>query len=394
MRLLPAIVLLPLSAFASSLGAAQPQLPSSAEVDVAPEPPDVQTEVSRWESDFSRARTWLRDGQFAAAAAAFSALAERADNATRKRAALEASWLAIYWSKRGYALTLRRAEAAIPSRPDRRSTDEIALLYTSSFFYGLGSGFTLALQTQPDAAAGVVLPTLALVGLSGLVVYGYDTRVGLRYGAAQSVTSGLYIGLEEGLAWLLWYQSRAPDSKELSGETISTVLWASATVGALAGGFVGQRFGTTPGRASLMGSGALWSGAVAGLGVYALSGEGHVGLLASALALNAGVLAALVVGQEVEPSVARVRFIDFGALSGGLVFGGLYLALSDDDGDSRGATASLALGLGTGLVTGYLLTRHMEPDEPRRQRGTFSMMPVLGPTPDGRGGTLGVGGAF
>ena len=86
---------------------------------------------------------------------------------------------------------------------DRRSTDELGWLYTTSVLYGIGSGITLASYTEPDSPSGFILPTLLLASGSVLLVSALD-RPHLRYGGAQAITSMLFIGLEAGITCMLW----------------------------------------------------------------------------------------------------------------------------------------------------------------------------------------------
>ncbi len=377
--------------------AAEAEAPASVEAAASP---TTKLTAEQWERSYDKARSALKDGAFIAAAAALSQLAEQAPDATRKRVALEASWLALYWSKRGYALQVPSSSSDTDegggARPSKRTTDELAILYTSSVIYGVGSGVALAMLTEPNSAAGAILPTLALAGVSATAVYQIDKRVGLRYGAAQAMTSGLYIGFEEGLAWVLWQQEYARWENQLSAKQVASVLWATSTVGVVAGGLVGQLYGTTPGRASLMGSGAFWSALVVGFGVAAMTDNTQTALLSSAVALNVGAVGGVLLGNTMRPSIARVRFIDLGGVCGGLVLGGLYLAVADTSGNSRAAFGTIAAGFGGGLLAAAYLTRDMEPDDPRRPRdeSQFSMVPTIAPSAHGHGGTLGLAGAF
>ncbi|MCG5053210.1 MAG: hypothetical protein KA712_09655 [Myxococcales bacterium] len=349
-----------------------------------------------WERAYDAARLLLRDGQFAVASYSFTSLAAAAPDVARKRLALEQSWLATYWWKHDLTLQTGRADPNPRTRvrDDRRTTDELAVLYTSSVIYGLGTGITLAVHTEPASAAAGILPTLGFAGAAALLVRQLDRGPGLRYGAAQAISSGLFVGFEEGLAWILWKQAKSAPFDDLEGKTVATILWGTSTLGAVAGGLVGQLHGTTPGRAALMGSGALWSGSVAGFATAAITDGGDASLLAAAIALNAGALGGVLLGDRLNPSIARVRFIDLGGLCGGLFLGGLYLAFAGEGASASGGFGALALGVGGGLLGAALLTSDMEPDERNRQLDTTSWVPTVAPVQDGHGAVLGMAGAL
>jgi hypothetical protein len=350
-------------------------------------------------------------GRFADAAAHFAALAADAPGPGRQALAREQHDICDRWARGGLVL-MRAADLAAAresSRPvllDRRSADEIGILYTDAVLYGLGTGIALDTWTKPSSAAGGILPALALGGAAAGVVYLLDHSEPLRYGVAQSITSGMWVGFEEGLAWTLWNQARSSRSEEWSASTVATALWGTATAGAALGGVLGNAYGTTPGRASFMGSAALWTGLVSGLiGATALeksstADEGF--MLASAIGLNAGVVAGVLIGKDVSPSIARVRFLDLGGLAGGILAGGLYFAFADQHADQRTATGVLAAGITGGLLLAWHLTSGMEPDYPRAGHPAAGVLDGLTPTlspsaSNGRGvdgAVAGVGGAF
>lgn len=284
-----------------------------------------------------------------------------------------------------------RSTAAARFR-DKRTTDELGWLYTTSVFYGIGSGIALAMYTEPDSPAGAILPTLALSGLSVSLVYGIDKKP-LRYGGAQAITSALFVGFEEGLVWVLWREAASSYETDLSGKQVAGYLWGATTAGAVVGGLVGQLYGITPGRASLIGSGALWSSLVVGMGVGAMTDRSSTGLLSAAIALNVGALGGFVLGDRVQPSIGRVRFLDLGVISGGLVVGGLAFALAGDNADGRGLLGATAAGMVAGFTTAWVMTRNMAPDDPQRAPAV-ALVPTLMPAHNGTGTLLGVGGVF
>jgi len=102
-------------------------------------------------------------------------------------------------------------------------------------------------------------------------------------------------------------------------------------------------------------------------------------------------------GAEVSPSIARVRFIDLGGLSGGLLLGGLYWAVQDRQASAEGVLTATSLGMTAGLTAAWLLTRDMETDQPRKHREASlaeRLVPTLMPANKGAGLVLGVAGTI
>jgi hypothetical protein len=389
--MLPSLALGALLATALHAQAAPP--PAS-----SPPPPPALETPSGWDARYEAARGALLGGQFAACASTLAELVALAPDPIRRARALDQASLCRIWAEGGFRLVpgsqpLDGAE----TREDRRTLDELAVLYTTSVLYGIGSGVVLAVWTEPSSPAGAIVPTLALASASAGAVYLLD-RGTFRYGVPQSAVSGLLIGLEEGIAWTAWNQARVHFDDEWRARTVAAVWWGGATAGALAGGIMGSLYGTTPGRASMMGSGAFWTGLVAGLTAAALTSDeirqDDYGWLAAAVALNVGALGGGYVGAQVSPSIARVRFLDLGGIAGGLLVGGLYFAIADKESRPRPAMTAIALGASGGLAAAWFLTRDMAPDLPRdpHHRVAGALVPLLAPT---SGGALaGVGGTF
>jgi hypothetical protein len=348
-----------------------------------------------WDRRYEEARSALIAGRFAACSRMFSDLLLSSPDQVRAARAAEAASLCRIWAAGGYELVVPSQAGGGGSGGDGRTLDELAVLYTTGVLYGFGAGVALATWTEPDSPAGAILPALAFAGAAVGAVALVDHQGWFHYGVPQSTASGLLIGLEEGITWTLWNQSRVRFDSEWKTSTIAGVWWAGATAGAVAGGVLGSIYGTTPGRAALMGSGALWFGVVAGLAGAAFTSQGDTrddhALLAAALALNVGALGGAYLGADVSPSIARVRFLDLGAIAGGLTLGGIFWAAAGKDADERPVLTSLALGVAGGVGAAWYLTRNMTPDHPRTGPET-SLMPLLAPL---RGGALaGVAGTF
>jgi hypothetical protein len=388
--------------------------PPSAPADGARAPAPAPIGDDEWSRRYVQARASMLAGRFGEAAEQFRSLAAGAREVTQQILAREQADICERWARGGLVLMPAADLPAARARAaglleDRRSADELGILYTASVLYGLGTGIALDFWTEPSSAAGGILPALLLGGGAAGLVYALDNPEKLHYGIAQSITSGLWLGLEEGLTWTLWNQARAASADEWSGRTVATTLWASATAGAILGGTLGTAYGTTPGRASLVGSAGLWSALIVGL-----VGAGAVGaspsaddtyLLMSALGLNAGAVIGAVIGADVSPSIARVRFVDLGALAGGILTGGVYLAISNGHPDRAAMTLTLAAGISGGLVAAWEMTAGMEQDYARGGHGdapppasSGGVVPSISPSSRaGRGVdglVLGVSGGF
>ena len=354
------------------------------------------------------ARERLLAGAFAEARQLFADLAATATTAIDRTIAEELEQVARSWASRELVL-VRRADLGESSAGAKiageRTADEAAVLYTNAVIYGLGTGLWIDFLTEPNSLAAAILPGLGLAGAAAGAVAAVDSTKRLRYGVPQSIVSGMYIGLGEGLVLTLWNQARVYRADEWSSKTAATVVWGMATAGAAAGAIVGTVGGTTPGRASFVGSAAMWSGLVAGLMVGAATPDDDQqddhALLAAAIGLNAGAVAGVLAAGPVSPSIARIRFLDLGGLAGGLAAGGLYLSAAGEESTSSGFMGLTALGMVGGLTTAWVATAGMPSDRlsdeiPRSSSGPGSFLTTatasLTPTPGGA--TLALRGLF
>jgi hypothetical protein len=158
----------------------------------------LRQDRANWWDRYAQGRTLLLDEHYAAAAAIFESLEGTATTVDQKRLASELAMI---------ARALEGAHQAL--RPDeRRTADELSLLYSTAFIYGFGTSAWVALQTQPEHFAGAVLPfavlTSATVG-SVAVADGYRP---LARGVPQSISAGLYLGFVQGV-WVVGLQHSA-----------------------------------------------------------------------------------------------------------------------------------------------------------------------------------------
>jgi hypothetical protein len=372
----------PASSYAAQPSDAVPQTREpTTEPDTAAAPPE-------WQLKYDEARAKLVAGEFAEAAARFADLESSTTNGADRAVAHAQRTLAEEWLSRGAKLVVRanreggglEQTGALPP-PDRRSTDELVSLYTNAALYGIGSGVWLATLTNPQTVAAGVLPALVLTAGSVGTVVALDSTPSFLYGVPQSIVSGLYVGLEEGVVWTGWANS---NHANLQTRTQATLIWSLSSIGAVGGGILGQALGTTPGRASWVGSAALWTGTIAGLVAGAAIRDGSTDALAVAgTGLTIGVGIGLATASSASPSIARVRLLDLSGLLGGLTTGALYAAAANDHSDGRAAAGVVALGTASGLVAGWFLTQSIQDDHPRRNLGLDRIRPMVLPAKSG-----------
>jgi hypothetical protein len=344
-----------------------------------------------WRERYARAQQQLVEGRDADAAAEFDSLAIHAATPEDRKVAEEMGKVA----RARLAFQARR-----PIAPHLRTSDELSLLYTTAFVYGFGSSAWLALQLQPKTFAGAVIPFVVLTSASVAGVAVVDDYRPFRLGVPQSIAAGMFLGIGEG-AWLVGYEhsvaKRRDDASYWRAPTVSTLLWAGATLGGVLGGAVGAWREPTPGRVSFATSAALWPGFVVSMGSAALQPNperrSETAFATGGAAYNLGLAAAIAFGPRLSPSLARVRFVDLGGLAGTLLGVGSYLLVAGSDNSSRGSLSAAALGAASGVGVAWWATAGMPSD--RRGAGasdSLKLRPVFAPVE--RGWTLGVAGTL
>lgn len=354
-------------------------LPAIAAGQPEPASPGAPPTAVGWADRFAAARDRLLAGDFAAAADALEALADTAPGEADALRARELAALARHWAERGLVFVRRKdlGEDALNAKAvDQRTTDELVVLYIDAVLYGAFTGAWVDVLAEPGSVSAAIAPVLVFAGVGAGAVAWADAGRPLRYGVPQSIVAGMRIGLFEGLAWSLWNEARARDEDTLGTKGVVSVIWALTTAGAVAGGVIGQVFGTSPGKASMVESGALWTGAVAGLLVGAIADEriDDAALLAAAIGVNLGAIAGFFAASYYEPRVARVRFLDLGGIAGGLLAGGLYVLFADDDTEPGPLLGTTAAGIAAGIAAAWILTLDMPRDEFDRETATTGLL--------------------
>lgn len=288
--------------------------------------------------------------------------------------------------------TLARERVAMKERdvpsPHIRTTDELSVLYTTAFTYGVGTSAWFALQVKPGNFATAILPFVAITAASVGSVALVDGYQPFRLGVPMSISAGTILGTMEGI-WLAAYQQAVADRRDTSkwgAPTVATVVWAGATAGGVLGGILGAVREPTPGQVSFTTSGAFWGGIVGSLMAGASESQTTYrperAFAVGALGYNAGLVAALLVSPHQLPSVARVRLVDLGGLAGGLLGAGGYLLVADDASSPRAALGAAAggalvgLGLSWWATSGMPEQRHPHSEETLLSRLRPSLVPV------------------
>lgn len=328
-------------------------------------------------------------------------VATRAPSPELRAQARELASLASYWTYNRLTLmsssnTLPPGEKTMELREDVRTIDELGILYGNTLVWGTGFGIAVGFASDNPDASTFFLPAIGMSALGAGALAFMDLRHGpLPYGVPQSITSGMYMGLVGGIYMAAILEG---ENAVQNGEKVFPgLVWGSMTAGALVGGLVGATVPITPGRASFTSSGAIWGGVLTSFITVGFMDEDFTSepFVTGLIGATAGGVTTGLLGSSIAPSIARVRFIDVGAISGGLLFGGLYASLADRM-DSQAFSFLTSAGVVAGLATSFWLTNGMDRDEPRRgnlpKTSTWQASPFMTPQPGG--GTLGLSGTF
>jgi hypothetical protein len=339
----------------------------------------VEPDRSAWDTRYAEARTDFLAGREALADAKFDRLAAQAPTPEDARRAQEMAELSR-------AKLARLEDASVIRTPQ-----ELTLLYSTAFVYGLGTSAWVALMTEPKNLGAAVLPFAVLTTASVGSVALFDGYRPFRLGVPQSIASGVYLGFGEGI-WAVGLQhavaTRRTDLSVWGDKEVASVLWGGATLGAIGGGLVGSVRHPTPGRVSFTLSTSLWGGFVSSFAATALSPNGDLrtehAFTSGIIGYNAGLVAGLIFAPRVQPSVARVRFVDLGGIGGGLIGAGTYTLVAGDPGRTRATFGASALGAALGLGLTWWATNGMQTDpSPKSGAVPLAFVPNLVRTPNG-----------
>jgi hypothetical protein len=265
-------------------------------------------------------------------------------------------------------------------QPSSGATSELALFQT---MHGLAFGVELCVVLECDSGE-------AFVGLS-LVGGGTGAIVSLK--GLEHITSGQRALINSGTAWgtfnaIMGIIAIEPDEER----SVAAMLLAGQSVGIAAGALL---FSSRPsaGQVALANSGGQWGATLAALTLLAASPtvKSREFSLAAIVGADAGIgMGAYLARQWPEVSRAQTLVIDAGGIVGLVGGGGLGILISGDSGD-RITPAMAAVGAAVGLGATAYLTRGWYDDGGGGDDGPRA---VLVPAEHGRGGLLGIAGAW
>lgn len=285
----------------------------------------------------------------------------------------------------------RTAEAPVPPLARPRATidgGEAVVLYQLGAVYGLTLGVWGAVgirgATVSSSALNVVAPVLG-AGAGIVVAALVDARRDLRRGRVYAANTGFYLGLIGALGVRLLPEGPLADASSFGS---ASAFLGAGTAGIGLGIAVAHASDSAPGSASFVLSGGAW-GALIGLSLDRAfrdgrAGDGAVGLLAGE-AIGAG--ATLLTAHLLRPTPSQARWLDLGALLGGLA-GAVIFSTTDS-----AQTASLASAIGCvgGGALGFVLGA---PSDAERElaRRLDARAPTFHPTftPTRGGGVIGI----
>lgn len=251
-----------------------------------------------------------------------------------------------------------------PEAP-RISGAEIATIYATGSIYGLGLGFYIAgaaIRSDPGPHTAII-PALGLgagIAVAALVHGNAD----VRRGRAMAVHAGMWLGAGAGLGIALATDADF-DREEVNLGT--HLMFLGPTVGMIAGAGIAAATDARPGSIGFTFSLGVWTGLTGALlegavreATPGLGGNPAAGLL---IGEGVGIAAGMLLSRTLEPTAAQARWMDVGALVGGLSGLGIGLAANDDEGPLIG----MAVGVVGGALGGYFLGAP-SPDDRRRNR--------------------------
>ncbi len=289
----------------------------------------------------------------------------------------------------------------VPVGPMRRDAGELVLLYVVSIQWG----GTLSLFVDAMAQSGNAYASVTPVGgfltlLTGALGAGLPALVDVafekRNGVAQTVTTGMLIGLGEGLAWNEYFANRATTSFHTYTKDMAWI-FGGETVGLASGLVTAALVPTTPGRAAWVETtglfGGLFAASVTGAAYRASTynqwdreGNRDVGLAGAIVGL-AGTATGIATSNLLSPSVLRVHLIDLGWIGGAII-----PAIACNRCNPSDSFAAIAVGSGIGFATTFLATAWLPKDLGRGAKPPPAM-PYALPTATG-GVEVGFGGTF
>ncbi len=280
------------------------------------------------------------------------------------------------------------------AQPNRRkrTSDELVMLYSNSAIHGALMGGWFAAVTEMDSVSGVSLSLLSGLSLGVTTAVLLD-NVGepLHYGVPSSYSAGMEWGWYQSLVWTAFIDS-LDDHANHGLKLYTTMPFLGGTLGAVGGYFAGEKLYLTPGQARALSSSTAW-GMFTGLlfaeivnGSNILDSDDNnvkYGFLSMGIGSLLGTVGGYFLGQEAQPTQARVNFTSLGGAIGAGASSLIYLLAAGLDNENDISARGLALASGLGMATGLTLGWFLAKDSPDRPDNALSWHLNLAPIEDG-----------
>ena len=277
--------------------------------------------------------------------------------------ALQALCLALLWPV---------ASLAGPSRAGR--AEALITATTFGFYQGLaGTGLLYDYDVLKDEE-DILFTGAGLTLVSTVGTYFGAAAVTDRFGVNEAQASMFS-------ASVFWAVLNGASGAVVTDSGLSGALWST-----LVGGWTGQALGVlsaahadrTAGQVSLMNSGGVWLGAEALLLMKAVGvREGYAlwGTVAADAGLLTGYALATYTASGRRMSRTRARWLDLGALAGGLAApAALFMVWGPEDNERAWYLSAIAVGVPVGLGVAWQLTRHIDAAAPEAAHEAAPLM--------------------
>jgi hypothetical protein len=251
-----------------------------------------------------------------------------------------------------------RSAPVEPVDPDRRSAGELVELYAwTSSFGGFTGAYTLSLFGVEDANYyGFGIPIGGALG--ALSVFALDESDSLPLGVPTAISTGLLIGLGEGL---LGYGAFGLDLQHHNQPL--GIVWVSTIAGAGIGAALGYGLRPSRGQTRLVLSGGLWGLWGVGVGLLAAeTSDAETILQWLFAAYNTGIVGAAILAAVTDMSEGRVWLLHAGLAAGAAAGATIPALVAAGDAEGETNVQVLAISMGVGSMIGFGLSLYLTRD--------------------------------
>ena len=245
---------------------------------------------------------------------------------------------------------------------NKRSGNEITVLYTTAAIYGAGLGVWIGAEANiKDPGLFLIAPMV--LGVAGPVGVYFLDNPALPRGVPAAIATGMVIGAGEGIG-IASYQFVTTNSADAWGfRGLSRATALGATLGGAGGFALGYLQDPSPKSSLLTTSGVFWGAAIGSMFGYGASGAGEPftrandsAALGGLIGFNVGLAAAAGLSTVYVPTYRALSYMWAGAGIGAAVSLPVYLAYAGNGGPPAkrglvfsGTTTTL------GIVAGALI---------------------------------------